>query len=146
MHSIRNAEQADADEVTRLCIELGYRASAADIAARLRAFRGTDKHFVAVACGRESNLLGWVAAEHRLLLETGERIEIVGLIVDPSARRTGIGRALVAAVESWATARGLSTVLVRSNIARDSSHRFYEGIGYECTKTQHVYIKTVSGV
>lgn len=144
--SIRVAEQSDAEEITRLCIELDYPVSCTDIESRLLALRETDNRFIAVAPGDESKLLGWVAAEHRLLLESGERVEIVGLVVDPSARRQGIGRALVSAVESWTAGRGLSTVFVRSNATRDDSHHFYRGIGYDRIKTQHAYVKRILAV
>ena len=143
---IRAADQPDVDEITRLCIGLGYPVSRADIESRLLALRETDNRFIAVAPGHESKLLGWVAAEHRLLLESGERVEIVGLVVDQSARRKGIGRALVSAVESWTAGKGVSTIFVRSNVTRGDSHHFYQGIGYNRTKTQHAYVKRISAV
>ena len=140
---IRSAEQNDSVEIARLCTELGYPVTAEDITARLLTLLGSDLTFVAVVPGAQSGLVGWVAAEHRLLLESGERVEIVGLIVDACVRRGGIGRTLVSAVESWASDRGVSTVFVRSNTARAESHVFFERIGYERTKTQHAYARTV---
>ena len=140
---IRDAAASDSDAIARLSTELGYPVSAAEIAARMSAIQKTDGRYVAVACVSQSRVLGWVAAEHRLLLESGERVEIVGLVVDSSARRTGIGRALVSAVESWTVTRGLSKVFVRSNVARTGAHQFYRGLGYERSKTQHAYAKTV---
>ena len=75
------------------------------------------------------------------MLEMGERVEIVGLVVDSVARRSGVGRALVAAAEHWARSRGIDEVFVRSNVVRPESHPFYERIGYLLSKTQHVYRK-----
>ena len=140
---IRDAESSDSGEIARLCIELGYPAAHDEIATRMLALQPTANNYIAVAAGQESTLLGWVAAEHRLLLESGERVEIVGLVVDRTARRKGIGKMLVAAVEAWTAARGLSTVFVRSNTARVDSHHFYPGMGYERKKTQHAYTKSV---
>ena len=140
---IRAAEARDADEISRLCAELGYPVPPEDIAARLARFENIAEKYVAVATCSNSSLLGWIAAEHRVLLESGDRIEIVGLVVDATARRQGIGRALVAAAESWARARGITTIFVRSSVTRDASHRFYENIGYERAKTQHAYTKPV---
>ncbi len=114
-----------------------------DIEARLAMFEDLAEKYVAVATLTDSKLLGWIAAEHRVLLESGDRIEIVGLVVDATARRQGIGKTLVAAAESWAMARGIATIFVRSNVARNASHRFYESIGYERAKTQHAYTKAV---
>lgn len=141
---IRDAELKDSDEIARLCIELGYPVSPVEIATRISALRESDSHYIAVACGPQSRLFGWVAAEHRLLLESGERVEIVGLVIDRSFRRKGVGKALVSAAECWTAARGLAKIFVRSNIVRSGAHHFYEGIGYERTKTQHAYTKTVS--
>jgi GNAT superfamily N-acetyltransferase len=88
-----------------------------------------------------SSPIGWVAAERRLLLESGERAEIVGLIVTADARRSGTGLALVKAAEEWAAEQGMQTISVRSNVARLESHPFYERLGYVRTKTQHAYAK-----
>jgi len=140
---LRDARPGDAAEIARLCAELGYSATPREIEVRLSSLLAADNHCVTVATETESPLLGWIAAEHRLLLEYGERVEIVGLVVDQSARTTGIGKALVSAVERWAASRGVSTVLVRSNVVRDESHAFYPRIGYTRTKTQHSYAKSL---
>lgn len=140
---IRCANEDDAAEITRLCAELGYPASLTEMRQRLSSLLEAGDHRIAVACGQRSGLLGWVAAEYRLVLESGERVEIVGLVVDPSARRQRIGKALVAEIERWAVARDVGTIMVRSSIARSESHRFYQELGYERTKTQHVYAKGV---
>lgn len=140
---IRDAELKDSDEIARLCIELGHPVSPAEMAARISALLESDSHYISVACGPQSKLLGWMAAEHRLLLESGERVEIVGLVVDRSVRKQGVGKSLVSAVECWTAARGLTKIFVRSNIVRSDAHHFYERIGFERTKTQHAYTKTV---
>ena len=141
--TIRVAQAGDAAEIARLCEELGYPARPEDLAARLPFLLGDEKQWVAVAIWREPKVMGWIAAERRFLLESGERVEIVGLVVDPAARREGIGKALVSEAERWAASRGISTVFVRSNIARRESHYFYDRIGYKRTKTQHAYTKVL---
>jgi GNAT superfamily N-acetyltransferase len=70
----------------------------------------------------------------------------MGLVTDSSARRRGLGRELVDVAESWARARGLSAVTVRSNVARELSHPFYETLGYLREKTQHVYRKVMAPI
>lgn len=140
---IRPAVASDAPEIARLTTELGYPSSADEIASRLAGLLGSDSCFIAVA-EASSTLVGWVAAERRLLLESGERAELVGLVVDRAARRTGIGRALVAAAEQWAAARRLQVISVRSNVARAESHPFYERLGYHRIKTQHAYAKQLT--
>ena len=143
--AIRPAVQADAAEIARLSVDLTSCYSS-EIETRLAALGASDRAFVAVAPGAQSTITGWVSAEQRLLLQSGERVEIVGLIVDPAFRRQGIGRALVSAVEHWAISKDLSTITVRSNIARIYSHSFYEELGFRRTKTQHCYVRQLSSV
>lgn len=140
---IRPAIASDASEIARLVTELGYPSSAEDVSVRLAELLASESHFIAVAEATQS-LVGWMAVERRMLLESGERAELVGLIVDRAVRRGGIGRALVAAAEQWAVARGLQAISVRSNIARAESHPFYERLGYARTKTQHAYLKVLA--
>lgn len=140
---IRPAIASDASEIARLATELGYPSSAEDVSVRLAELLVSESHFIAVAEGTPS-LVGWMAVERRMLLESGERAELVGLIVDRAVRRSGIGRALVAAAEQWAIACGLQAIGVRSNIVRTESHPFYENLGYARTKTQHAYLKRLA--
>lgn len=143
MGAPRPACAGDAVGIAQLAAELGYPCSEEAIAARLLAMAEGGRHRVWVA-EREERLDGWIVAERRLSLEAGERVEITGLVVDSSARRRGVGRALVAAVEAWARDEGLDTVLVRSNVQRTASHPFYEGLGYVRTKSQHVYARPLT--
>ncbi|MEI7038098.1 GNAT family N-acetyltransferase [Fulvimonas yonginensis] len=112
------------------------------MAVRLAALMADPRQRAWVVEG-EGRLDGWITAERRLGLETGERVEITGLVVDARARRGGVGRILVAAAEAWARTEGLDTVVVRSNVQRAASHPFYEGLGYVRTKSQHVYARSV---
>ena len=80
-YRIRRVRVNDASEFARLTTELGYPATAAQIAPRLRALLPLTDHFVAVAEETRGHLVGWIAAERRLLLSDEPRIEIVGLVV-----------------------------------------------------------------
>jgi GNAT superfamily N-acetyltransferase len=131
---------ADAAEIARLADELGYPVDVADMAVRLEALTADPRQRVYVIEG-EGRLEGWIAVERRLSLEAGERVEITGLVVDSTIRRGGGGRALVAAAEAWAMEQGVDTVVVRSNVQRQASHPFYEGLGYVRKKSQHVYAR-----
>lgn len=144
MH-IRPALVADAVSIARLATELGYPTSHEQAVRRLEVLTRRDSHFIAVA-ELSSGVVGWVAAERRLLLESGERAEIVGLVVASHSRRSGVGAALVRAAETWAIAHGLSAIGVRSNVARTAAHPFYEKLGYARTKTQHAYSKNLTAV
>lgn len=138
--ALRLARLDDAAGIARLAAELGYPADAADMRTRLAAVLALADHHVVVA---ESGgaLLGWAAVEVRSLLIAPRKPELMGLVVAANARRLGVGRALVAAAEHWAAARGGERMTVRSNAARRESHPFYERLGYTRSKTQHVYVK-----
>lgn len=143
MSTPRAARASDAGEIARLAGELGYPVDADSMAGRLDALLGSPRQCVRVIDG-EGRLAGWIAAERRLSLEVGERVEITGLVVDGRARRGGVGRALVGAAEAWAAEQGVAVVFVRSNVQRQDSHPFYEGLGYVRQKSQHVYGKRLA--
>lgn len=140
MNTPRPACAADAPEMARLAGELGYPVDSQAMASRLGRLMDDPCGCVRVVDG-EGRLAGWIAAERRLSLEAGERVEITGLVVDGMARRGGVGRALVAAAEDWAREQDVGVVIVRSNVQREASHPFYEGLGYVRRKTQHVYAR-----
>jgi GNAT superfamily N-acetyltransferase len=141
MNRIRAAAVADAADIARLSAQLGYAAEAAVFEDRLQRIAAMPTHAVLVCEGEAGGLVGFIGAEHRLMIESGDRAEIVALVVDADLRRGGTGRRLVAAAEDWARARGIDRVLVRSNIARDEAHDFYPALGYARSKTQHVYLR-----
>ena len=137
---IRPPRPTDAGQLAGLNRELGYAAESREIVSRIKRVSKLPEHFIAVA-EIESGVIGWVQAEHRFSMETGEKAELVGLVVGTGARRGGVGRLLVQAAEEWAADRGLSSIVVRSNVVRPESHFFYKRIGYTQSKTQHVYAK-----
>ena len=141
---IRPARISDAEEIARLSIQLGYPASVEEITSRLETLLASAHHFVAVAVGQGPRLSGWAVVERRLHLESGETAELAGLVVDATARRSGVGAALVSAAEGWAVEQALAFIRVRSNIARHESHPFYTNLGYTLKKTQHTYEKPLS--
>lgn len=137
---IRDAVPSDAAEVARLTAELGYATSPEEIADRLGRTTDRRKQLVLVAV-LEGKIAGWAQAQLSEVLESGLRVEIVGLIVAESCRRRGVGRRLVEVVERWATDAGAPSLVVRSNAKRIESHVFYPALGFNATKTQMVYRK-----
>lgn len=138
---MREARAGDAAEIARLALELGYPASTEAMHARLQSLLPRPQHRIVVA--QRWRLLGWIAMERRYTLESGEFVEIVGLVVDAAARGHGVGRALVAEAEAWVLEQGFDAIRVRSNVARDASHPFYESLGFARIKTQHAYRKAL---
>lgn len=141
--TIRSARADDAADIARLATELGYPSTEREIRTRIERLLQSEAYFLVVA-EVEGTIIGWIAAERRLLLESGERAEIVGLIVTGTARRSGMGRVLVDAAEGWARRQGLIRMAVRSSVARAESHLFYQSLGYVRAKTQHAYLKSIA--
>jgi GNAT superfamily N-acetyltransferase len=55
------------------------------------------------------------------------------VVVDASARSSGIGQHLMAAAGDFARRRGCYKMALTSNIARPRAHRFYERLGWKRT-------------
>ena len=143
---IRDARHDDAAELARLCTLLAYPVDGDGMTARLAILLASPAHAVMVAASADDDgsLLGMVAAEWRLMIEFGGRAEITALIVDPRARRLGLGQRLVDTACGWIRDQGGTDVFVRSNILRPESHAFYPSAGFALAKTQHVYVRRLA--
>jgi GNAT superfamily N-acetyltransferase len=138
---IRKAQRKDAERIAQLSGELGYPASAKQIAERLRRLKPATKHAVFVAESPAAGLHGWVHVSTSHLLESDLRAEVNGLIVAEGQRSAGAGAKLLQAAEEWARRRGCKGMNVRSNVIRERAHKFYERNGYEHYKTQKAFRK-----
>lgn len=141
MIAIRGAVGADAPAIASLSGELGYPGSARDIATRLAVLAADPAQCVRVAQDAGGAVIGWAHAAEQIVLESGPRCELLGLVVAATARRSGAGRALVAAIEEWAAERRLPVVSLRCNEIRADAHAFYARLGYEHAKTQRAFRK-----
>jgi GNAT superfamily N-acetyltransferase len=141
---IRPAALDDAGRIATLSAVLGYPVPSGAVEERLERLLGSATDVVLVAELPGDGVVGWIHGVAQDLLEAEQRCEILGLVVDPGARGTGVGRELVTQVEQWAAGRGLRVMTVRSNVVRSESHPFYEHVGYERTKTQHAYRKRLA--
>ena len=130
--------------IARLSETLGYKASEGATRERLRSILLLSSELMLVAVDANERIVGWLQAHASHVIESGFRVEIVGLVVDPTIRRAGVGRSLVQEAERWARSLGAPLIVVRSNVLRVESHAFYPALGYASTKTQSVYRKSLS--
>ena len=142
--TLRPIQASDAEAAARLAGQLGYPVESAVMAARIQA-ADSGRHEVFVAC-LDRRVVGWIDVGIVQHLQSGGYAEIGGLVVSDDVRNQGIGAELVRAAEQWAVERGLTTVLVRSQIAREDAHRFYLREGYARTKTSAVFTKDVAPI
>src|SRR5882762_1208809 len=138
---IRRMAETDAEVVSALAGELGYPNEAEAIRARVRAIGESDLLLVAVNVSDKA--IGFIQAHRVCIIEAGFRVEILGLVVTSSARRSGTARGLIEEAERWAKNIGAETISVRSNTKRIEAPFFYPALGYRKIKTQAVYEKAV---
>ncbi len=140
---IRAATGRDAHRIAALATQLGYPSTSEQVSERLAFLLHDPEHAVYVAESLDGNVVGWVHAGVRCLVESDPEAEIGGLVVDENHRRSGAGRLLMARAEEWARSKGLKSVYLRSNVIRNEAHNFYEKLGCRVVKTQRAYRKTI---
>jgi GNAT superfamily N-acetyltransferase len=139
---VRKALLADAGAIALLSGQLGYPASAKDIAARMKRIVPAAKNAILVAeVGKK--IIGWLHVSVTPLLEVPLRAEVNGLVVDETQRSLGAGASLLAVAEAWAAKKGCQSMSVRSNVIRERAHKFYLRNGYEHYKTQKAFRKNL---
>jgi ribosomal protein S18 acetylase RimI-like enzyme len=124
---LTRADQEAVEAFARLIPLLGGGTTAptADTVARVLAHQANTV-IAARADGRISGLITVVVLE----LGTGTEARIEDVVVDPSKRRLGIGRALVTAGLEAAAARGAKRVDLTSAPHRESARRLYRSLGF----------------
>lgn len=137
---VRVLRPGDAESVATLCTQLGYRTSTAEVQHRLHE-AGNEAHAVFMAESPDGSVVGWVQVCARTILVSDRYAEVEGLVVDREWRGKGVGRVLMRQVEDWARQEGCKAVNLRSNVVREGTRPFYEGIGYEVVKTQWAFRK-----
>lgn len=129
--SIRDAELKDAPELAVLICQLGYETNSTEMEKRLRSIFSNPayKTFVAIMDGCICGMVGTLTCPSYEHNDPGGRI--LALVTLSTARRRGIGRALIAAAEKDFAQRGIMRIAVNTQLAREQAHKFYESLGYE---------------
>ena len=83
---IRRARKSDAERIAELCGQLGYPATAAQIAQRLQKIKPALQNAVLVAESPEGEVIGWLHVSLEPLLEVELRAEVNGLVVADEER------------------------------------------------------------
>lgn len=74
----------------------------------------------------------WFCSAYPNLTHEGRPAWLIeNMVVSPTVRRGGVGRALLDATNAWMRARNVVKVSLTSNQAREVAHRFYEALGWE---------------
>lgn len=133
--AIRNAAAGDCPALERLIGQLGYEASAAEIAGRLATMEREGR--VVLVAELEGAVIGCLSTSVMRVLHRPAPVgRISMMVVDAAQRGRGIGAALVRAAERALVSAGCQIVEVTSHVRRTDAHRFYEGLGYEQTSVR----------
>jgi GNAT superfamily N-acetyltransferase len=107
------------------------------IPARLERLRSHDGE--AFVAENETGVLGVATMQMAwTLIEDEPRATLMSLVVRDDTRGQGIGRALIAAVESWARDHGAIRLVVTTALYRAGAHAFYEHLGFDFTGRRYV--------
>jgi GNAT superfamily N-acetyltransferase len=123
--------------------QLGYPTTPEDVRRRLNRIRRDRRHAVYVADLAGRKAVGWVHVCARKLVQVDLLAEVEALVVDEGYHRRGVGRCLIQRAEQWAREQGCHAVCVRSNVAREQAHVFYERVGYDRVKTSLTFRKVL---
>ena len=83
----------------------------------------------------DTAIRGFAAVEYE---EWHQRLILWFLYISPAWRRRGVGRALLAAAETWFRERGATRIMLVSGVHRPEAHAFYRACGYEHTGLRFV--------
>lgn len=130
---IRDAKLSDAPELAALMCELDYETSNAEMHSRLQVIL-SDVSYSTIVAEVDNKVCGMIGtlthASHEHNDPSGK---IIALVVSKRQRRSGVGRALIAAAENDFASRRVTRVTLTTRFEREGAHRFYEALGYAKT-------------
>jgi aminoglycoside 6'-N-acetyltransferase I len=132
--NIRRAQSADRVEHARMRAALWPDADAADLADELEEFLSDPDQVAFVAERDDQRLCGFAEASVRKSANGVDEAPcafLEGWWVDEDVRRSGVGRALVAAVEAWAKGRGFTELGSDALLDNTLSHHAHAALGFE---------------
>ena len=136
---IRKITVADSPEVKTLSMQLGYELDEDSVKKNINEVFSSASHYC-VGAFSDNRLVGYVHAERYVTLYCKPLVNILGIVVDESARFNGVGKMLMESVEKWAIETGCGGVRLNSGEKRTDAHKFYEAIGYHSYKShKHFY-------
>ena len=145
---IRPLAESDAAQWLRMRCALWPDASPAELAGELSQYLPpTGRHATFVAEGDGGHVCGFIELSLRDVAE-GCASSPVGYIegwyVDPEARRSGIGRALVREGEAWARAKGCTEMASDTQLENTGSEAAHVALGYAVTERLVAFAKKLT--
>jgi aminoglycoside 6'-N-acetyltransferase I len=131
---IRAAQSADIPEHARMRRSLWPHDDLTEHVADVQALLDDPMQVAFVAERGDGRLCGFAEASIRRYANGNDESPcafLEGWWVDPDVRRTGIGRALVAAVEDWARVQGFTQLGSDALLDNTLSHQAHHALGFE---------------
>jgi aminoglycoside 6'-N-acetyltransferase I len=131
---VRPARAADRSEHARMRAALWPDADPAELAAELDALLADPDQVAFVAEQEDGQLFGFAEACVRPFANGVDEAPcafLEGWWVDVDMRRSGAGRALVAAIEDWARGRGFAELGSDALLDNTVSHQAHRALGFE---------------
>lgn len=136
---VRQMAPQDAEAVSTLITQLGYRRTPAQVGAWIARVESAKQiAFVATVAGE---VVGWIEIELIHHLQSAPFVLIGGLVVKERVRGLGVGRTLCERAEQWGRELHVDAIRVTSRSTRADAHRFYHRDGYRLDKTSLVFEK-----
>ncbi|MBQ8826585.1 MAG: GNAT family N-acetyltransferase [Oscillospiraceae bacterium] len=128
---IRSSEKKDYDSIYVLLVNsLGYNTDRQELHKRLEKLNeGIYRTLVAEIDGKVAGFVGYCTLE--AFEYSGGYIKILALATDVKYQKTGVGTALLGAVEHHARNKGIPVITLNSGMQRLDVHGFYEKRGYQ---------------
>ncbi len=131
--TVRPATTGDTQAISRLLSALGYSVTPDDVRSRMSVFMANGSGSVIVG-EQEGSVVAFAALELTYPLhDAGPVMHLSAFAVDERKQRSGIGRAMISAIEKQAIFRGCVSVVVTSAEHRAGAHAFYPRVGWAYT-------------
>jgi aminoglycoside 6'-N-acetyltransferase I len=134
MLAVRRAHAADQVEHARMRAALWPDEDPDELASELETFLADRTQVAFVADSGDGRLCGFAEASVRRYANSNDESPcafLEGWWVDETVRRSGIGRALVEAVEDWARAQGFTELGSDALLDNTVSHQAHRSLGFE---------------
>lgn len=131
VESITTWSDPDVADVAALVRSLGHTADDAAMRSRLERLTPAAGHHTWLVRDEDGRAVAVAGAQVTWAYASDEpTAQLLLLVVDPAARRSGTGSALLGTFEAWAAEQGARHLSAVSAAATDSAHRFYQKRGY----------------
>ena len=129
---IRESNDIDIHDLSRLMTQLGYPTTEEEMAIRYNKIK-KDPHYLTFVAEVDDKIVGMVGLFKGLFYEKNDiSIRIIAFVVDVQYRNLGIGKKLIKHVENWSRNQGALEIGLTSGKReeRKAAHYFYKSLGY----------------